>query len=221
MSAGKTKIIENLVEEKTQIEKAENGIGASLEIYKKIIESIPIGIVVLELENPADFRTFRIIATNDVANKASGINMKQFVGKTLYESFPKLYEETDLPKQYLEVIKTGRVKNLGEIEYGDDKMQKGIFSISAHPFSRNYVCLCYENITQQKQVKKELTASENIYSAIIESFAHVVWVGNSEGDVTYLNQAWKKWTGREIEDSLGTAWAETVYPDDVTPLLAK
>jgi len=221
MNTGRTKVKENHVEEKTQLNKTENGTKASLEIYKKIIESIPMGIVVLELEKPADFRTFRIIETNDAANKASGINLKKFVGKTLYESFPVLYEETDWPKQYLEVIEKGIVKNIGEIEYEDAKIKKRVFSLSAHPLSGNYIYLCYENITQKKQAEKDLKTSETIYSALIESFAHVVWVGNSQGDVTYLNQAWKKWTGRKIEDSLGTAWAESVHPDDIAPLLAK
>ncbi len=63
--------------------------------------------------------------------------------------------------------------------------------------------------------------SENVYHAIIEAIPHVIWVAQSNGDVTFLNRAWKEWTGRDVKDSLGTRWAESLHPDDAPVQLEK
>ena len=63
--------------------------------------------------------------------------------------------------------------------------------------------------------------SEDVYHAIIEAIPHVIWVAQSNGDVTFLNQAWKEWTGREVKDSWETRWAESIHPDDAPAQLAK
>ena len=69
--------------------------------------------------------------------------------------------------------------------------------------------------------RKVFTTTEEVYRTLVETFPHVVWVGNSDGNVTFLNQAWYEWTGRAVEESLGSRWAESVHPDDAEALLAK
>jgi len=61
---------------------------------------------------------------------------------------------------------------------------------------------------------------DSVYRAIIEALPHVIWVTNSEGEAIFLNRAWKEWTGREVEASLGSRWTESVHPDDAPALLA-
>ncbi len=50
-----------------------------------------------------------------------------------------------------------------------------------------------------------LDTSEEVCHAIIEAIPHVTWVGNLDGDVTFLNRA----------------WAESLHPDDAPGQLAK
>ena len=66
-----------------------------------------------------------------------------------------------------------------------------------------------------------ITKSEILYRKVLESLPHVVWIGTAKGEVTYLNPAWTKWTGRSVDDSLGTAWVESLHPDDVDMQLDK
>ena len=65
------------------------------------------------------------------------------------------------------------------------------------------------------------TFSLEVYRTLIETIPHVVWVADREGNVTFLSPAWKAWTGREVGDSYGTRWAESIHPDDAPELLAK
>ena len=64
-------------------------------------------------------------------------------------------------------------------------------------------------------------ADIELYKIVVETIPHVIWVGDSDGNVTLLNKAWKDWTGREIDDCLGTKWAESLHPDDRPAQLAK
>lgn len=73
--------------------------------------------------------------------------------------------------------------------------------------------------TENKENKPP--TSETVYRTIIESLPHVVWVASKEGGITYLNKAWKDWTGREINDSLGHDWTSSLHPEDLQPQILK
>ncbi len=62
---------------------------------------------------------------------------------------------------------------------------------------------------------------EQIYKEIIETLPHVVWVGDSEGKVVFINETWEGWTGMTSEEALGHGWVNAVHPEDVAELLSK
>ncbi len=62
---------------------------------------------------------------------------------------------------------------------------------------------------------------EQIYKEIIETLPHVVWVGDSEGKVVFMNESWEDWTGMTNSDALGYGWAEAIHPEDADALLKK
>ena len=73
----------------------------------------------------------------------------------------------------------------------------------------------------KKTQESPATFSLDVYRTLIETIPHVVWVADREGNVTFLSPAWKEWTGREVEDSYGTRWTESIHPDDAPELLGK
>ena len=68
---------------------------------------------------------------------------------------------------------------------------------------------------------KQKLKTERLYHTLLESIPHVIWIADSDGQVTFLNKTWQEWTGRDIEDSLGTKWTESLHPEDAPGLLAK
>lgn len=66
-----------------------------------------------------------------------------------------------------------------------------------------------------------LSATDDIFHAIIESLPQVVWIGDSEGKVTFLNKAWEDWTGLSIQESLGDGWIKAIHLDDVQCMIEK
>ncbi len=77
------------------------------------------------------------------------------------------------------------------------------------------------DIGERKRAEEILASQEKLYRTLIESIPHVIWLGSADGQVTFLNKAWQEWTGRQVEESLGSKWAESVHPEDASELLAK
>jgi PAS domain S-box-containing protein len=57
--------------------------------------------------------------------------------------------------------------------------------------------------------------SEQRYHNLAEAIPHIVWTANPGGAVTYVNQRWIEYTGRELASALGWGWMTAVHPDDV------
>jgi len=78
-----------------------------------------------------------------------------------------------------------------------------------------------QDIEERRQAQTALASQETLYRTLIESIPHVIWLGGADGQVRFLNKAWQELTGRDVEESLGTKWAESVHPDDAPGLLAE
>ena len=76
-------------------------------------------------------------------------------------------------------------------------------------------------MSSKKEDKSLPAPASAVYRTLIEAMPHVVWVTDPRGNNTFLSPAWKEWTGREVEDSRGSRWAESIHPDDAAEVAAK
>jgi PAS domain S-box-containing protein len=63
-----------------------------------------------------------------------------------------------------------------------------------------------------------LTATE--YATLVEQAPILIWRADTTSGCNYFNERWLSFTGRTIEEELGTGWAAGVHPDDYTGCLA-
>jgi diguanylate cyclase (GGDEF)-like protein/PAS domain S-box-containing protein len=49
---------------------------------------------------------------------------------------------------------------------------------------------------------------------LFDAFPSLVWCADAGGGCSFVNQAWKDYTGRALEMELGARWLESVHPDD-------
>src|ERR1700675_525301 len=108
-----------------------------LGLYPEILRELPVGIVLLLLEDPSDVKTFKIVDANRAAAEITGSTIQMLRGKTLGD-FPKLLE-TPIPGQWLAAIRSGEALNLGDISYGDERIRKGVYSVRVFPLSNNFL----------------------------------------------------------------------------------
>jgi PAS domain S-box-containing protein len=55
---------------------------------------------------------------------------------------------------------------------------------------------------------------DQLYQVLAETIPHVIWLGDPDGAVRYLNPAYEALTGRPVADALGWGWTEDLHPGD-------
>ena len=79
----------------------------------------------------------------------------------------------------------------------------------------------WRDVTKQKEAERALAAQEALYRTLIEAAPQIIWVTDADGQIALLNKAWHEFSGRSVEESLGTRWAEALHPEDLPDVLAK
>jgi PAS domain S-box-containing protein len=60
--------------------------------------------------------------------------------------------------------------------------------------------------------------SEERFRQLSELSPAIVWFGNADGTLSYLNERWYEYTGQTPEVALPLGWSEVIHPDDVDHL---
>ena len=77
------------------------------------------------------------------------------------------------------------------------------------------------DITEQVEAKKEqqkliklVSDSEELLRNITSAVPTGLWMADSDGSVTYINQTWIEWTGLSYEAHLGRGWINSMVKED-------
>ena len=70
-------------------------------------------------------------------------------------------------------------------------------------------------VTDRVRAIEQLRESEERFRTMADSAPMLLWLSGSDGLCTFFNQTWLKFTGRTLEQEIGTGWAEGVHPEDV------
>jgi PAS domain S-box-containing protein len=77
-----------------------------------------------------------------------------------------------------------------------------------------------EHLSQQHTtVEASLRESEERFRAIANSASVLIWVDDAKKQAVFFNQTWLDFTGRSLEQELGTGWETSVYPEDLQQCL--
>ena len=83
--------------------------------------------------------------------------------------------------------------------------------------------LTYVDITTQVHLRVEIARAEAQAQvrAIVESVPHLMWTGDADGDIEYLNPQWLTYTGMDEAPQLRQGWMQQVHVDDQPQLAAE
>ena len=172
-------------------------------LYVHLLDQFTVGVTVYHLDEPDDPGSLRLVHANEAASKAVGFDVKAEMGRTFNEALPQALE-TDLPATYADVALSGEGRDLGEVEYGDERVQQGTFRVEAVPLPGRHVGVIFEEVTEKKAVDARLrlltTAIENARDSIIITGPHLDEPGPR---IVYANPAFSRLTGYELSEILG------------------
>ena len=90
---------------------------------------------------------FRLDYANDASADATGVPVDDILSRTLPEVLPAAPQLQDV---FREVRDSGVPLDLGDLEYGDDRIPAGIFSAKAFPLPAGRVAMTFEDVTAKR-----------------------------------------------------------------------
>ncbi len=70
------------------------------------------------------------------------------------------------------------------------------------------------SVDQRQAVESALRDSEARFRAMANTAPVFLWTTGLDKGCDFVNQSWLVFTGKSLEQELGTGWAETLHPDD-------
>jgi len=185
-------------------------VETTLPLYLEIVRGLPLGVVILQLENPQDPGSFRIIDLNPAAASITGSTLEDLRGRTLAE-FPKLLK-TAIPGRCLDKFQAREPRNLGEISYGDARIRQGIYSVQVFPLSTGFMGVAFENVIDRKHTEDALRESEQRFRLLIQGIQeYAIFQLDPQGRVVSWNAGAERLKGYRAEEIIGKHFS-VFYP---------
>ena len=73
----------------------------------------------------------------------------------------------------------------------------------------------HRQLESQRQIEMVLRASEERFRSLADNAPVLIWMSRVTKEAAYFNKPWLDFTGRTLEEELGSGWIESIHPDDV------
>jgi PAS domain S-box-containing protein len=188
----------DIIRDITDRRKAEALLRDSERRMRSIVESLPMGMHLYNLE-PDGRLVF--IGANPAADRILGVDNRIFIGKTIEEAFPPL-KDTEVPQRYRDAARSGRSWQTESIEYQNDLI-KGAFEVHAFQTAPDTMVAAFEDITGRKRSEAALKQSEEKYRRLYNETPVLLQSIDRNGILVEVNDYWLKTLGYDRSEVLG------------------
>lgn len=149
---------------------------AVVHFANQLLAEINLGVLIYQLEDRQHEGSLKLLYANEEASHHTGTDLRTRIGKYILEAFPSL-QETELPKVYSDVVRSGKACKVGAVEYADQSLRPGRYSVKAFPMPADCVAVIFEDIALQKQVdelvKKQTAALQDEKNELVKTLESV------------------------------------------------
>ena len=119
--------------------------SAILSFIDAIFRELNMGLLIYHMEDLKDPASLKLIYANKEASKSTGANLQEMIGLPILEAFPNL-RRTAIPQLFAEVVNTKESRRVGEVDYADNRLERGQYSVKAFPIPSECVGILFERL---------------------------------------------------------------------------
>jgi len=175
-----------------------------------IIENSEDGIMAMSLDGI-------ITSWNHGAEKIYGYTHAEIIGKFAKVLIPE--DRLQELSRIIEELKAGhKISPLETVRLRKDGQLINI-SLRASPIKNHNgeligASAIVRDITERKKSELVLRESENRFRKMADTAPVMVWVSGRDTLWAFCNRAWLDFTGRKLEEEIGSGWSDSVHQDD-------
>ena len=160
-----------------------------------------------------DDRDFVLQYANAASDETMGRPNAKLVGKRFAEVLPGTGDSTRALLQ--RVVDEDRLIDRGEIEYGDDEVERKIFSVKAFPLPGRRVAVTFEDVTNIARARRALQTSEARFRGAFRSASVGMALTTLDGEFVQVNERLAEILGYTVPELMEKTFRDVGHPDDV------
>lgn len=153
---------------------------------------------------------FQWLLVNPAAEKMIGRTSDELIGKQMLKEMPEHLHQ-GLFAFYIRVVETGEPLER-EFYYEHDGI-KSWFLITAVKLEDGFT-VTFRDISERKRIEMVLQQSEERYRLMVEDQTELIARFNLDGKLTFVNQAYCRYFGRQHEELIGSSFKPIIFPED-------
>ena len=157
----------------------------------------------------------RYLDVNESFLAMSGYTRDEVIGRTSIDL--NIWETTAHRAYFIQRLNDrGSVVNLETRFRTKDGSQRVLLS-SAEKFDvagEECLLVASSDVTERVAAQQAVRESEARFRYMADSAPVMIWVSDADKRCTYVNKQWLGFTGRSIQQELGSGWAEGIHPED-------